>query len=266
MDREARRPDAREASRSQLVRLGSMFLSPGSTFAGLAGSPSLAAALIALALAGAVQVTAVSRAADLDAAAQYAWELQAERMPGTFARNLSDADRERAFESARTALRLSRNFAPVLGAIGGAVAPVAAAGFFLLVFGVLGAPGSFRVILSTVAHAAWPPAAVSSLLTSVVVWLSHPMAPERAAEPLRAHLAAVTPHFEGAAAALASRLELFLAWEIALVTVGFAITLGISRRRAFAAALGLWLLVTAVAMVAVSLGQFVRIGVGAGPA
>ena len=172
----------------------------------------------------------------------------------------------RAFEATRGALRLSRNFAPVLGGIGGALAPVAAAGFFLLLFGILGSPGSFRVILSTVAHAGWPPAAVSTVLTCLVVWLSHPMAPERAAEPLRAHLGATVTGLEGAAAAFASRVDLFLAWELALVTVGFGITVGVSRRRSFAVALGLWALVTAVALGIALLASTVSFRIGAGSA
>lgn len=266
MDREARRTPPAHESRSQLARLGGMFFSPGRTFGELARSPAIAAALIALALAGAVRATAVSRAGDLDALAQHTFEQQAERMPGTFTRNMSDADRERAFEATRGALRLSRSFAPVLGGIGGAVTPVAAAAFFLLVFGILGSAGSFRVILSTVAHAAWPPAMVATVLTGVVVRLSHPMAPERATEPLRAHLAAVVPGLEGAAAALASRVDIFLAWELALVSLGFGITLGVTRRRSFAVALGLWALVTAVAVGAALLANAVSFRIGTGPA
>lgn len=266
MDREARRPPRSQESRSQFARLGGMFLSPGRTFGELARSPALASALIALALAGAVRATAVSRAGELDAVAQHTFEQQTERMRGTFGRGMSDTDRERSFEATRGALRLSRNFAPVLGGIGGALAPVAAAGFFLLLFGILGSPGSFRVILSTVAHAGWPPAAVSTVLTCLVVWLSHPMAPERAAEPLRAHFGAAVTGLDGAAAALASRVDLFLAWELALVTVGFAITVGVSRRRSFAVALGLWALVTAVAVGAALLANVVSFRIGSGPA
>ena len=226
----------------------------------------IAAGLIALALAGAIRATAVSRAGDLDAVAHHTFEQQTERMPGTLARGMSDADRERAFEATRGALRLSRNFAPILGGIGGALAPVAAAGFFLLLFGILGSPGSFRVILSTVAHAGWPPAAVSTVLTCLVVWLSHPMAPERAAEPLRAHLGATVAGLEGVAAALASRVDLFLAWELALVTIGFGITVGVSRRRSFAVALGLWALVTAVAVGIALFANTVSFRIGTGSA
>ena len=266
MDREARRPPRSQESRSQFARLGGMFFSPGRTFGELARSPVIAAALIALALTGAIRATAVSRAGDLDAVAQHTFEQQTERMPRTFARGMSDADRERGFEATRGALRVSRNFAPVVGGIGGALAPVAAAAFFLLLFGIFGSPGSFRVILSTVVHAGWPPAAVSTVLTCLVIWLSHPMAPERAAEPLRAHLAAVVPGLEGAAAALASRVDLFLAWELALVTVGVAITVGVNRRRSLAVALGLWALVTAVAVGGALLANTVSFRIGTGPA
>jgi len=97
MDREARRPPRSQESRSQFARLGGMFFSPGRTFGELARSPVIAAALIALALTGAIRATAVSRAGDLDAVAQHTFEQQTERMPRTFARGMSDADRERGF-------------------------------------------------------------------------------------------------------------------------------------------------------------------------
>lgn len=260
MDIETRRRPPGEGSRGQVSRLVSMFHAPGLTLGDLARSPTFAAALIATALAGSLQATAVSRATDLDAQARHAFEQQQERMPGTFSRSMSDADRERAFEATRTALRLSRNFAPVLGALAG-LTPVIAAGFFLLVLGILGSPGSFRVVLSVVAHAGWPPAAVSSLLTGAVVWMSWPMAPERAAEPLHASLAAL-PGLDGA---LASRFDLFLGWELILVTIGFTIALGISRRRAFLVALSLWVVGTALSVGAALLSEFVSVGISAGP-
>ena len=242
-----------------------MFHSPGRTLGELARSPTIAGALIATALAGALQATAVSRAADLEAMVRHRYEQQTERMPGAFSRNLSEADRERAVDAMRTALRLSRNFAPVLGGLSGAIAPVVAAGFFLLVFGILGSPGGFRVVLATVAHAGWPPAAASSLLTGAVVWLSYPMAPERASEPLRASVAAFSGPGD-VAAALASRFDLFLGWELILVTIGFGIALGISRRRAFLVALSLWALVTAALVGAAALSGLVGFGVGVAPA
>lgn len=265
MDRETFRRPRAEESRGQLARLVSMFAAPRRTLGELAASPTIAAALIALGLAGAIRATAVSRAADLEALAAHTFAEQNERMPGTFSRSLSDADRERSLEAVRTALRLSRNFAPVLGALSALVAPLAAAGFFLLVLGILGSPGSYRVILSTVAHAGWPPAAVSSLLTCLVVWLSHPMAPERASRPLRTSLAALFPGTDGAAA-LASRFELFLGWEYMLLAVGFAAALGIPRHRSFAVVLSLWVLVTAGVIGAALVSDWLSIGISARPA
>ena len=261
MDREAHRRPAAEESKSQLARLVSMFHAPGRTFAEIARTPTLAAVLIATSLAGALAATTASRAADLDAMARYAFEQQQENLPGSFARNMSDADQARALDAVRTGLRLSRNFAPVLGGIGAVIAPLAAAAALLLLFGVLGSPGSYRVILSTVAHAWWPAAAASSLLGAVVVWLSHPMAPERAATPVRASLAAALPDLEGPLAALAGRVDLFLGWEVALLGTGLAIALGVSRRFSFGAALGLWALATVAAVGFTLLSNVIGIGV-----
>ena len=228
-----------------LGRLVSVFHAPGRTFAELARSPTIAAALIATALAGAFQATVVSRATDLDAMARHAFERQLEQTPGSFTRNMSEADQRRMFESTQGALRLTRNFAPVLGAVGALIAPLAAAAVFLLVFGLLGAQGSYRVILATVVHAGWPAVATSSLLTGLVAWVSYPLTPERAEAPLRANLAAVVSGLDGAVRAVASRMDLFLAWEIVLTGIGFAIVLGVTRRRSFTVVVSLWALVTA---------------------
>ena len=229
-----------------LGRLVSVFHAPGRTFAELARSPTIAAALIATALAGAFGATAVSRATDLDALARHAFEQQMESMPGTFTRNMSEADQREIFEGSRDALRLTRNFAPVLGAAGALIAPLVAAAVFLLVFGLLGAQGSYRVILATVIHAGWPAVATSSLLTGLVAWVSYPLTPERAEAPLRSNLAAVVSGLDGAAQAVASRVDLFLAWEIVLTGIGLAIVLGVTRGRSFAVVVSLWALVTAV--------------------
>ena len=241
-----RRFHGKQRDPGALGRLVSVFHAPGRTFAELARSPTIAAALIATALAGAFEATAVSRATDLDAMARHAFERQMEQTPGSFTRNMSEADQRRMFESTQGALRLTRNFAPVLGAVGALISPLAAAAVFLLVFGLLGAQGSYRVILATVVHAGWPAVAISSLLTGLVAWVSYPLTPERAEAPLRSSLASVLGGLDGAAQAVASRVDLFLAWEVVLTGLGLAIVLGVTRRRSFTVVVSLWALVTAV--------------------
>ncbi len=240
-----RRVDGKQRDPGALGRLVSVFHAPGRTFAELARSPTIAAALIATALAGAFAATAVSRATDLDALARHAFEQQMESMPGTFTRNMSEADQREMFEGSRDALRLTRNFAPVLGAAGALISPLVAAAVFLLVFGLLGAQGSYRLILATVIHAGWPAVATSSLLTGLVAWVSYPLTPERAEAPLRSNLASVLGGLDGAAQAVASRVDLFLAWEVVLTGLGLAIVLGVTRGRSFAVVLALWALTTA---------------------
>ena len=241
-----RRVGGKQRDPGALRRLLSVFHAPGRTFAELARSPTIAAALIATALAGAFEATAVSRATDLDAMARHAFERQMEQTPGSFTRNMSEADQRRMFEGTQGALRLTRNFAPVLGAVGALISPLLAAAVFLLVFGLLGAQGSYRLILATVVHAGWPAVATSSLLTGLVAWVSYPLTPERAEAPLRANLAAVVSGLDGAARAVASRVDLFVAWEVVLTGIGLAIVLGVTRGRSFAVVLSLWALTTAV--------------------
>lgn len=221
-----------------------MFTAPGKTFAGLAETPAVAAALAALALAGGLEATALSRATDLDRLAAHTVERQLEDAP-SFLRNQSRAERERTEDAARQALGVARAFAPVLGALGAAVNPLAAAAVFLLAFGLMGVKGSFRHIYATVLHAAWPAAAARAALTAAVARFSYPLPPERAEEPLRSSLAAAAGDLGPVARAVAGRIELFLLWEVALTGLGFAIVLGVSRRRAFGVALLPWALVTA---------------------
>ena len=163
----------------------------------------------------------------------------------SFLRNQSRAERERTEEAARQALGVARAFAPILGALGAVINPLAAAAVFLLAFGLLGVKGSFRHIYSTVLHAAWPAAAARAALTAAVARFSYPLPPERAEEPLRSSLAAAAPDLGAVARAVAGRIELFLLWELALTGIGFAIVLGVSRRRSFGVVVALWALVTA---------------------
>lgn len=236
-----------------------MFVAPGETLAGLGRSPAVALVLTATALCGGLRAYAVSRAVDLDHAVEAAiTEVESvgargEQVPASAARGM------------RQGLRLTRLFAPVLGALGGLVAPLAASAWFLLVFGILGVQGGYRTILATVAHAAWPAVSAGSVLTAVVAWLSFPVPVDRAETLLRTNAAAWVPGVDGSAAALLARLDLFLAWEVALTTLGFAAVLAVSRRRALLVTLSLWVLVTLLAVGAAAAGQWVRVGFSAGP-
>jgi len=245
MDRGISPPSDTAGLSRQIVRLASMFHSPGRTFNEIAWNPTIAVVLTATALAGAVTATAVSRASDFDAMVQYAYEQQVETIPGSFAGAMSDADRARALDATRTGLRITRNLAPVVGGLGAMLAPVVAAAVLLLVFGIMGTPGSYRSLLSTVTHAWWPAAAASGVLTTVVAWLSYPLAPERAEAPLRSNLAALIPDLGSPASVVAARVDIFIAWELILLGIGLAIAFGISRRTSFLVAFSLWALVTA---------------------
>ncbi len=241
------------------ARLAGMFVSPGATLAGLARSPSLALVLLATALAGGLEALAVSRASDLDAAADHAARQAAENMPGS-----TEADEIRP--QIRESLRLTRVFAPVLGALGAVIAPAVAAAWFLLVFGVTGTRGSYRLLLALVAHAGWPAAATGAALTTLIAWLSHPVAPDRVETLVRTSVASWLPAAEGVARAVLFRVDLLLGWEIALTAMGFAAVLAISRRRALVVALSLWLVVTLLAASWAALAASIGFRIGAGPA
>ena len=71
---------------------------------------------------------------------------------------------------------------------------------------------------------------------------------------MRSNLAAVVSGLDGAAQAVASRVDLFLAWEVVLTGIGFAIVLGVTRGRSFAVVLALWALTTA-AVVGIALAM-----------
>lgn len=230
--------------------LAAMFHAPGRAFGALRGAPAVGAVLVATTLFGAFGATVATRAVDPEAMAARMMEEQTEQARRFSPRDLSTDERERMLESSRNALRLTRAFAPVLGALSVLAAPLAAAACYLLAFGVLGVQGSYRLLLSTVLHAAWPALAARSVLTAAVVGTSGSLPPDRSEMLLRSNLASWldrgTDGLGPVAQALAARVDVFLGWEIALLGLGFAITLGVSRRRAFAVVLLLWAVVTAL--------------------
>lgn len=230
--------------------LAAMFHAPGRAFAALRGAPVVGAVLVATALFGAFGATVATRAVDPEAMASRLTEEQTEQARRFSPGALSEDERERVLESSRNALRLTRAFAPVLGALSVVASPLVAAACYLLAFGVMGVPGSYRLLLSTVLHAAWPALAARSVLTAAVVGTSGPLPPDRSEMLLRSNLAAWLDGGPGSlgpvAQALASRVDVFLGWEIALLGLGFAVTLGVSRRRAFGVVLLLWAVVTAL--------------------
>ncbi len=257
------RPVGQASGGSALSRLAGMFFAPRETLAGLAASPSLALVLTATALAGAVQGFAVSRATDFEAAVEYAVEAatrEAERFGAG-----DEAASEAARRGVRDSLRITRGFAPVLGALGAVIAPLVAAAWFLLAFGILGVKGSYRLLLSTVAHAGWPAISLGAVLTAVVAWLSYPVSPDRADGLLRTSLASWAPGVEGAAAALLGRLDVLLAWEVALTAIGFGLLLEVRRSRALVVTLSLWVVVTLIALAAAILISSSSFSVTAGP-
>lgn len=244
--------------------LAAMFHAPGRAFAALRGAPAVAAVLVATAVLGAFGATVATRAVDPDAMAAQMAETQTEQARRFSTRDLSADEREQMLESSRTALRLTRSFAPVLGALSAVAAPLVAAACYLLAFGIMGVPGSYRLLLSTVLHAAWPALAVRTALTAAVVGTSGPLPPDRAEMLLRSNLASWLDSgpdgLSPVALAFASRVDVFLGWEIALLGIGFAITLGVPRRRAFGVVLLLWAVVTALTTGFAALTQSFGVG------
>jgi len=233
---ERRPPKGRDLG---LRRLISVFHSPPRTFGELARSPTIAAALIATALTGALAATAANLALDTDARILASVEERLET--DQFARELSDADRQELREAARKTLALTNAFTPVAAALGAVVDPLVVAALFLLAFGILGDNGSYRSILSVLLHANWPANAVSMLLAGAVAWLSYPVPLEQAGTLLGTSVASwFGLEIDSAMGAVASRLDLRLAWQVALAGIGFSIALGITRRRSFAVVLAGW--------------------------
>ena len=222
-----------------LRHLISVFHSPSRTFGELARSPTIAAALIATALTGAIAATASMFA--LDADAQILASVEDRLATSQFARELSDADRQELQETARKTLALTNAFIPVMTALSAVVLPLTAAAFFLLAFGVLGDKGSFRSILSVLLHANWPANVAGMLLAGAVAWLSYPVPLERAGTLPGTSVANwFGLEIDSAIGAVTSRLDLRLAWQVVLAGIGFSIALGISRRRSFAVVIALW--------------------------
>ncbi len=120
------------------------------------------------------------------------------------------------------------------------------AGLYFLALKLVGsAKPDFVVLLSALAHAAFPPTVVRGALTVVVVLSRHRIDPFEAGHLVRSNVGAFLPEGTSPAlVALGDRIDVFGLWEVALVTLALATVGRVSTARAAAIAVVFWLVTT----------------------
>lgn len=210
---------------SNLGRLPGVLVAPGRTFESLARRPSWLAALIVLvALSALVSVLAIQRA-DLDA------------LIATGAAAGSEASAEAFRELAPAAAALSVAFlAPASYALLALV--------FLLAFRGAGATIDYRRALAVNLHAQLPWCVQALIAVPVILAKGTLSAAElQRGSVVLSNLGALAPEGAGPLVlTLLGSVDLFTIWSLALLAIGFSIVGKVSRWKAAAVVVSLWLL------------------------
>ena len=237
-------PESEQKPLSFPARVVGALFSPGKTFADIARKPSFIAPLLLIAvLSGAHGLSLVKRGvADEVAREQMAKSGRLEQLP--------PEQRERAEQFGITSTRVGFYATPVLAAI----AMFLVAGVLLLITNfVLGAEVRYGTMVAVTCYGAMP-SMISSILSTVVVWLKPPSDVNVQNLIPASNLAIlVDQEAHKALYRLASSIDLFSVWHIVVLGIGIAAAARFSVKKGVMTVLipwAIWVL-GSVAMVAI---------------
>lgn len=206
-------PEPAQPSMSAISRIFGVFFSPKSTFQDIARKPGWLAPVALMTIFGIAVGFALNQRVD--------WrEVASKRIEeSSRASQLSAEQKERQLE-------ISAKISPYISYCIGAFFPILIAlvvgGIMLAAFNVLGgANANYKVAMAIVAHA-YVVSIISSLLFILILYLKPPGTVDLE-NPVAANLGVLVP--EGSAkwmVSLASAIDLFSFWTIALIGIGFA--------------------------------------------
>ncbi len=216
---------------SSIARVVGVLFSPTRTFELIREKPKWLVALLILVLLGTAAGYMLGQKLD--------WENVAQEQLNQSSRQLSEEQREKAIE-------MTEMLGPKMVIAGPLVAGPAVYLLMGLIFWVLlkllGGDFSFKTSFATTLHGLMPNG-ISALLTLPVVMSRSELDYEavQSGSVLASNLGAFAPEDTGGAVlALLSSVDIFSIWSLALLSIGFAVTAKVSRGKAAAAVIGLW--------------------------
>lgn len=223
------KPFVTEFSTNALARVFRCFAEPRKVFAEIAHKPTFFwVLLLSAALTLSVQLV-LSPRIDMEA---------------TIARSMSQAGREipeeRLQEAVRGAERF-RTFGLIVGPLGALAVTFLLGGVYFLALKVVGSEAEYPGVLSTVAHAGFPPSAAQSVLLAVVASTRESFPAQEIPRLLKSNLAAFLPEdAPKALSGLGEVLDIFNVWYWVLLAWGLSTVGKVSLRQSAGVVAVLW--------------------------
>ena len=215
--------DAAAAAEPQglLSRISGVYFSPGETFAAIGRAPKFIIPIILVALLGAAANYLLTSRLGYESMMRKQMQPLVER--GFLTQEQADEQIQR--RSTGTAAIIGKVQGPLTTGIGVAVVLLAVAGLFKLYSLIIGAENKFKPLLAVTAYTFLALSLIQTVLFIIVIYLKEPDDIDLI-NPVGSNLAALLPLVSNAPSkfvkAVASWVDVFGIWRIALLSIGYA--------------------------------------------
>ncbi len=220
--------------------IGTLF-SPEESFRDIVQKPDILVPLIVILLIGLLSAAVIVPKIDFESAIREQLEQN---------KNISAEDMNRMLPMMVASGKIFTYASPLFG-----LAFLAAmAGILLLAFRVFGAEGNYKQAFSVTLYS-WMPQVISTIVATVIVLMRQGITAEQMRNLVKSNLGAlVDPKQQMVAFAALSSLDIFTIWTVILLIIGFAHVARVSKGRAAATVIPLWLVVVAVKVALAAFG------------
>ena len=227
-------------------RMAGVFFAPEETFADIARRPDILWPLLILTLFGFLTTALVMPRMDMDAMVAETGATLKKQQP-----NMSDADVERVARMSKAMGKVSGWIGPLLIIIGYVVIALVLWGAFRL----MGGDGDYKQALSTTLYAYVPRMILGGLIGVVILLLREPVNPLDIQSVVKTSPAFLADRTEQPVLfSLLGSFDIFVLWSIYLLTVGFSKLARVSKLKAAAIIISLWLVTVVVKVGFAALG------------
>jgi hypothetical protein len=223
--------------KSSFQRLAGVLFSPGETFQDIARKPDVILPLLLIVVISFVGIALSMPHMDWDAMIAQQQEIMKERNPNMSAQELARVER-----MTRGMAKVGIWFAPFIIV----AMTVIIAGILLLAFRLFGGEGNFMQAWSATLYA-WVPRILQQIVGTIVVMMKGMVNPQEAQTLVKSSPAFLVDMKEHPALfSLLASFDLFTIWFLVLLVIGFAALSKVSRAKAAAIIVSLWLLVVLI--------------------
>ncbi|MFL6247915.1 MAG: Yip1 family protein [Thermoanaerobaculia bacterium] len=226
-----------EKSKNVFARIAGVLFAPAETFQEIVRRPDVIGPLLIIVIFGYISTAVIIPKIDFESMMAQ----QAEQMSKQ-GRTMSEDQRAQMQRITMASVKVFSWVLPVLMVAWYAIV----AGVLLLAFRLMGGEGNFMQAFSVTLYA-WMPMVLLGILTTIIVIARGTFDPVTAATLVKSNLAFLVDMKEQPLLfSLLSSFDLFTIWTIALLVVGFAIMARVSKGKAAAIVVSLWMAVVVV--------------------